>query len=107
MNFNFLSRKIHYWASAFLALPVLVIACSGILLPTKKHWTWVQPKEHRGTGTTPRLDLEGILASARTAEHLGVELWLFWLPFSVQRKRRELALATASRAAPRIPASET
>jgi PepSY-associated TM region len=185
MNFNFLSRKIHYWASAFLALPVLVIACSGLLLQTKKHWTWVQPKEHRGTGTTPQLDLEGILASTRTAEHLGVEhwgdvnridvrpgrgmakvwlqngwevqvdlgtgrvlhtayrrsdviesihdgsffagdwtklglflpsgvvllgmwltgVWLFWLPFSVQLKRRKLAQSTAGRAAPRTPAS--
>ena len=32
-------------------------------------------------------------------------VWLFWLPLSVQRKRRKVAMATAPGAAPRTPAS--
>jgi hypothetical protein len=67
MKFNLLTRRTHYWTAAALALPIIVILCTGILLQLKKHWSWVQPVEQRGTGTTPVLDLEGILASVRTA----------------------------------------
>jgi len=42
------------------------------LLQLKKHWNWVQPQEQRGTGTSPTLDLEGVLASVR-----GVPGWVF------------------------------
>jgi hypothetical protein len=38
MRFNVLNRKVHYWATAFVALPVLVIICSGLILQMKKHW---------------------------------------------------------------------
>lgn len=75
MRFNVLNRKIHYWATALLAVPVLVIICSGLLLQVKKHWGWVQPAEQWGTGTSPRLDLEGILASVRAVPELGVTGW--------------------------------
>ncbi len=57
MKFNVLNSKIHYWATAFLAIPVLIIVSTGLLLQTKKHWSWVQPEEQRGTGTSPRIDL--------------------------------------------------
>jgi hypothetical protein len=75
MTFNALTRKIHYWAAAFVALPVLVILSTGLLLQAKKHWGWVQPTEQRGTGEVPVLDLEGILASTRLVPHLGVTGW--------------------------------
>jgi hypothetical protein len=75
MRFNVLNRKIHYWVSPFLAIPVLVILGSGLLLQFKKHWSWVQPVEQRGTGTSPAIDLEGILASVRKASDLGVTSW--------------------------------
>ncbi len=75
MRFNRLNRKIHYWATAFIALPLLVIIGSGLLLQIKKHWSWVQPVEQRGTGTSPKLDFEGILASVRGVPELGVTGW--------------------------------
>jgi uncharacterized iron-regulated membrane protein len=75
MRFNVLNRKIHYWATAFVAIPVLIIICSGLLLQVKKHWTWVQPKEQRGTGTSPKIDLEGILASVQGVPDLEVAGW--------------------------------
>lgn len=75
MRFNALNRKLHYWASAVVALPVLVILCSGILLQVKKHWSWVQPEKQRGTGTEPAIDLDGILESVRSAPELGVSSW--------------------------------
>ncbi|MDP9194502.1 MAG: PepSY domain-containing protein [Acidobacteriota bacterium] len=75
MRFNVLNRKIHYWATAFIALPVLVVICSGLILQMKKHWAWVQPVEQRGTGTSPSIDLDAILASVREVTHLGVAGW--------------------------------
>jgi hypothetical protein len=41
----------------------------------KKHWAWVQPVEHRGTGTIPAIGLEGILASLKTVPEMKVESW--------------------------------
>ena len=43
MHFNVLNRKVHYWAAAVIALPLIVIASTGSLLQLKKHWAWVQP----------------------------------------------------------------
>ena len=75
MNFNILNRKTHYWASAAIAVPMLVMICSGLLLQSKKHWSWVQPVEHRGTGASPAIDLEGILASVKHARAHEVRGW--------------------------------
>ncbi|HEX8252185.1 MAG TPA: PepSY domain-containing protein [Thermoanaerobaculia bacterium] len=75
MRFNVLNRKIHYWATAFVALPLLVIICSGLLLQMKKQWSWVQPVEQRGSGTAPAIDFDAILQSVRSVPQLGVESW--------------------------------
>jgi hypothetical protein len=69
------NRRTHYWASAAVAAPLLVIIGTGLLLQLKKQWSWVQPAEQRGTGTTPALDLEAILASVQTLPELGVRGW--------------------------------
>jgi hypothetical protein len=58
-----------------IAVPVLVVLCSGLLLQVKKHWSWVQPTEHTGSGTTPILDLEDILAAVRGVPALEVRGW--------------------------------
>lgn len=75
MKFNVVNRKVHYWASAIIALPALILLASGLLLQTKKHWSWVQPVEHRGTGTAPVLDFHQLFASVRTDPSLGVQTW--------------------------------
>ncbi len=75
MNFNKINRKIHYWTSVIIMVPVLIIFCTGVLLQMKKHWNWVQPTEHQGTGTTPNLNFEGILAIIRGVPELGVSGW--------------------------------
>jgi hypothetical protein len=41
----------------------------------KKHWTWVQPVEHRGTGGVPAIDLEGILTSVKSVAEMNVRGW--------------------------------
>jgi uncharacterized iron-regulated membrane protein len=75
MRFNVLSRKTHYWAAALIALPVFVIISTGLLLQLKKHWNWVQPEEHAGTGTSPSLGLEDILDRVRSVDELKVTGW--------------------------------
>ena len=75
MTFNVLNRRIHYWLTAFVAAPLLVVLATGLLLQTKKHWAWVQPDEQRGTGRVPAIDLEGILASVRQAPGVRVNGW--------------------------------
>ena len=75
MRFNVLNRKVHYWASFAVAVPLLVMIGSGLLLQSKKHWTWVQPAEHRGTGSIPTIDLEGVLASVKQVPGVDVRGW--------------------------------
>ena len=75
MKGNVLNRKVHYWAGAIIAIPALVLLASGLLLQSKKHWAWVQPTEHRGTGKVPAIDLNQLLQSVRTDPELGVSSW--------------------------------
>jgi uncharacterized iron-regulated membrane protein len=75
MSFNVLNRKVHYWAAFIAAVPLLVMIASGLLLQMKKNWAWVQPVEHRGTGTVPTIDLGAVLASLKTVPDMKVESW--------------------------------
>lgn len=75
MHFNVLNRKIHYWAAAIVALPVVVIIATGTLLQLKKHWTWVQPAEQRGSVIAPVVELSTILAALQREPSLGVRSW--------------------------------
>jgi hypothetical protein len=75
MSFNVLNRKVHYWISFGAALPMIVMIGSGLFLQSKKHWTWVQPEEQRGTGTVPIISLEDILAAVKTVPGMNVETW--------------------------------
>jgi uncharacterized iron-regulated membrane protein len=73
--YRILNRRIHYWASFIVALPLLVMIASGLLLQAKKQWAWVQPAEHRGTGSVPVIDLEEMLAAVKRVPNLGVRSW--------------------------------
>lgn len=68
-------RKVHYWATAVFAIPLLVIVCSGLLLQVKKQWSWVQPTEMRGSGESPQVDFEAVLAAARSVTDAQVSGW--------------------------------
>lgn len=75
MKFNVANRRVHHWAAGIIAIPAFVLLASGLLLQAKKHWAWVQPAEHRGTGTTPVLDFERLLHTVRADPALGVRTW--------------------------------
>lgn len=75
MTLNAAVRKLHYWTSISIALPALALILSGLLLQTKKHWSWVQPDELRGTVTTPQITLDELLHSLVSTPSLGVGGW--------------------------------
>lgn len=75
MNWNLLSRRIHYWITPFLAIPILIILCSGILLQVKKQWSWVQPPEQRGKGSVPHIDFPTMLHSIQQQDQATVAGW--------------------------------
>ena len=75
MGWNLLNRKIHYWATAAIGVPVLIVIGSGLLLQLKKQWTWVQPPEQSGTGTEPLVALPDILETVRNVPALKVTGW--------------------------------
>lgn len=70
-----LLRKTHYWLSIFAVLPLLIVACTGLLLQFKKQLPWVQPPEQRASPGEPTLSLPAILAIARGTPELAVAGW--------------------------------
>lgn len=75
MSPSALIRKLHYWASIIIALPASILLASGILLQTKKHWSWVQPTEQRGTVTGTLISMDSLLASVAAVPSLEVDHW--------------------------------
>ena len=75
MSFNVLNRKVHYWASAIVAIPLLVIICSGLLLQAKKQSAWVQPPEKRGTGKAPQISFDEVLERVKQVPEMHVASW--------------------------------
>ncbi len=69
------NRRLHRWASALVALPFLIVICTGVLLQLKKQLDWVQPPEQRGTGTVPAVSFDRVLAAARSVPQAGVRSW--------------------------------
>lgn len=75
MKLNLLNRKIHYWLSLFVALPLLVIVGTGIMLQWKKNASWIQPTEHTGGPGEPHLSLARMVEIARTIPEAGIQSW--------------------------------
>jgi uncharacterized iron-regulated membrane protein len=69
MSANVLNRRLHYWGSAVIAVPLLCLIVTGLLLQMKKHWGWVQPVEHRGSAGVPKIELSDILRAIREHDH--------------------------------------
>lgn len=68
-------RKVHCWVSIVAALPLLVVAVTGILLQMKKDFAWVQPTEQAGSGAEPAVSFEQIFAACAAQPEAGVHSW--------------------------------
>jgi uncharacterized iron-regulated membrane protein len=75
MKLRVLNRKAHHWLSAAIALPVLIVLCSGVLLQLKKDLPWVQPPEHRGAGKVPTLSFERLLEISQGVPEAEIRGW--------------------------------
>jgi uncharacterized iron-regulated membrane protein len=75
VKFNILNRKIHYWLSIVVALPILVVIVSGLFLQTKKHFDWIQPTELRGASQTPMISLPEVLEISKAVAQAEIETW--------------------------------
>jgi uncharacterized iron-regulated membrane protein len=69
------NRKVHYWISIAAALPLLIMAATGILLQVKKDFAWIQPAEKTGSGTEPAVTMARILEACRSVPEAGVREW--------------------------------
>lgn len=70
-----LARKIHYWSTLFIALPILLVLVTGLLLQVKKQWTWVQPEEQRGTPTDSPITLAESVDIMAANPDIGISGW--------------------------------
>ncbi len=68
-------RKAHYWVSIVVALPVLLVICTGLLLQVKKNVAWIQPPEQRGRGGPPQVTFDHVLRSVSEIPHVQVRGW--------------------------------
>lgn len=75
MRAQVVNRKVHYWLSAFVAVPFLVVGVTGLLLQLKKQVPWVQPVEHRGTGAAPALAWPALLDTLRAVPEARIASW--------------------------------
>ena len=70
-----LLRKLHYWGSIVIALPIAIIICSGLLLQLKKQISWIQPAEIRTRAREVAVTPAQILDAAKASPALEVRSW--------------------------------
>ena len=70
-----LLRKLHYWGSIIIAVPIAVVIATGLLLQLKKDVDWIQPKENATKARVVAVPPERILEAARQAAPLRVSSW--------------------------------
>jgi uncharacterized iron-regulated membrane protein len=69
------NRRLHRWGAVAVAVPFLIVICTGLLLQLKKQIPWVQPPEVKGGAASPALSLPAILEIAATVPHAGISQW--------------------------------
>lgn len=69
------NRKLHRWGSIAVALPFLIVLCTGLLLQLKKQLVWVQPPEQKTAVHVPTVTMEQILATAQSVPEAKVASW--------------------------------
>jgi hypothetical protein len=69
------NRKLHRWGAVVLALPLIIIAITGILLQFKKKSDWIQPATLEGSSQELTIGFDRILEVARTVPEAEVDTW--------------------------------
>jgi len=74
-NLTTLNRKIHYWGSIIIAVPIAIALVTGVLLMLKKQSGWVQPPTVKGEKMGASITFDQILAVARTIPEAEIKTW--------------------------------
>ena len=75
MKLNKQLRKIHYWISPFIFIPILIILSTGILLQLKKQSDWIQPPIQQGVSNIPSIEFEEMLEAAKSELEAEINSW--------------------------------
>lgn len=75
MKISVLNRKVHYWGSIIIVLPLLLIIGSGILLLLKKDISWIQPTTINGRGTIPAIGFDQLFKTVSTVKEARILSW--------------------------------
>ena len=75
MKLSRLSRLAHRWGSLAIALPLLLVICTGIVLLLKKDVGWIQPPTQKGQPGAPTLTFERVLEIAATVPEAKINTW--------------------------------
>jgi len=75
MRFSVLNRKVHKWGGIAVAVPLLVIALSGVALQFKKEVDWIQPATQKGESRIPSISFDKILTIAQSVPEAAIESW--------------------------------
>ena len=75
MKITVLNRKIHYWGSIIITIPLLLIIGTGILLLLKKDIKWIQPSTIKGAGKVPSISFDQLYQAARAVKEAKIASW--------------------------------
>lgn len=76
MKFTILNRKVHYWGSVIITIPLLIVIATGILLLLKKESGWIQPPSATGVaGTVPQLSFQQLVQAAKGVDRAEINDW--------------------------------
>ena len=72
-----LLRKIHYWGSISIALPLIIMIGAGLLLMVKKEINWIQPSSQKGIDRqlVPMASVQDLFDAALTVDIANFTHW--------------------------------
>jgi uncharacterized iron-regulated membrane protein len=77
MRTSTLLRKIHYWGSFSIALPLIIMIGAGLLLMVKKEFDWIQPPSQKGIERqlVPMASMQDLFDAASAVEVAEFTRW--------------------------------
>ena len=75
MKISVLNRKVHYWGSIIIAVPLILTIGTGILLLLKKDVAWVQPPTVNGVGHVPLISFDKLFKAVSAVKETKVSSW--------------------------------
>ena len=75
MNWKKINTNIHYWGSAIVIVPLIIVLCSGLLLQVKKEFEWIQPKTMKTEYRDLTLTFDQILEVSKTVKQTNIKSW--------------------------------